>query len=93
MDAESGSPQAGWPRLPKALIVAWSRSCHQLRQWLIEPGQTMRLKEQIRQLDQGRRLACTVGVFYFSHRYAALSLSTAAGILALSSLALISKQG
>ncbi|MDM7936118.1 MAG: hypothetical protein QUV06_01475 [Cyanobium sp. CZS 48M] len=59
----------------------------------ITPGQTQRLKEQISQLDQGRRLACTVGVFYFSHRYAALSLSTAAGILALSSLALISKQG
>lgn len=183
MDPEFGPQQAGGPRLPSPLIVAWSRCCHQLRQWLIEEqegedghrarptlvghlaistglillamvlywgvfftvsgisrrwticqgqpqtdeekqrqkgelnnrllsldrrigrlsnagvsvsitsGQTQRLKEQIRQLDQGRRLACTVGVFYFSHRYAALSLSTAAGILALSSLALISKQG
>jgi hypothetical protein len=59
----------------------------------ITPGQTQRLKEQVRELDQGRRLACTVGVFFFSHRNAALSLSTGAGILALSTLALISKQG
>lgn len=59
----------------------------------ITPGQTERLKDQVRQLDQGRRLACTVGVFFYAHRNAALSLSTAAGILAISSLALISKQG
>jgi hypothetical protein len=59
----------------------------------VTPGQTERLLQQVRQLDQGQRLACTVGVFFFSHRYAALSLSTAAGIAALGSLALISKQG
>ena len=57
------------------------------------PGQTARLKEQVRELDRGMRLACTVGVFFFSHSNAALSLSTAAGIAAISSLALISKQG
>lgn len=59
----------------------------------ITPAQTERLKEQVRHLDLGRRQACTVGVFFFAHRNGALSLSTAAGILAISSLALISKQG
>lgn len=59
----------------------------------ITPGQTERLKDQVRQLDEGRRLACTVGVFFYAHRNAALSLSTAAGILTISSLAMISKQG
>jgi hypothetical protein len=56
-------------------------------------GQTARLKEQVRELDRGMRMACTVGLFFFSHRNAALSLSTAAGIVSISSLALISKQG
>jgi len=45
------------------------------------------------ELHRGQMLACRVASFFFAGRIATLSLSTAAGILALASLALISKQG
>jgi hypothetical protein len=56
-------------------------------------GQKQRLQFQMHELHRGQMLACRVASFFFAGRIATLSLSTAAGILALASLALISKQG
>jgi len=59
----------------------------------ISEGQKQRLQFQMQEMHRGQMVACRVGSFYFAGRIATLSLSTAAGILALASLALISKQG
>lgn len=59
----------------------------------ISEGQKQRLQFQLNELHRGQMLACQVGSFFFAGRIATLSLSTAAGILALAALAMISKQG
>ena len=59
----------------------------------VSEGQKQRLQFQMNELHRGQMLACRVGSFFFAGRIATLSLSTAAGILALASLAMISKQG
>ena len=59
----------------------------------VTEGQKQRLQFQMHELHRGQMLACRVGSFFFAGRIATLSLSTAAGILALASLAMISKQG
>ena len=59
----------------------------------ITEAQKQRLQFQMNELHRGQMLACRVGSFFFAGRIATLSLSTAAGILALASLAMISKQG
>lgn len=59
----------------------------------ILPSQKSRLKNQIAQLRDAQAAACRIGVYFYSNRNAALTVSTAAGILALSSLAFVSKKG
>ena len=59
----------------------------------VSEGQKQRLQFQLNELHRGQMMACRVGSFFFAGRIATLSLSTAAGILALASLAMISKQG
>ena len=59
----------------------------------VSEGQKQRLQFQMNELHRGQMLACRVGSFFFAGRIATLSLSTAAGILALAALAMISKQG
>ncbi len=56
-------------------------------------SQKDRLKEQLKQLDIAQRRACTVSIFFFANRNAALTVSTAMGILAITSLAVVSKKG
>jgi hypothetical protein len=55
--------------------------------------QKRRLEEQLKELERGMRTACRVGIFYYTNRNATLTIGTAAGIVALGSLALISRQG
>jgi hypothetical protein len=59
----------------------------------ISEGQKQRLQFQMKEMHRGQMMACRVGSFYFAGRIATLSLSTAAGILSLAALAMISKQG
>lgn len=59
----------------------------------VDLRQKRRLKEQLAQLEKGQRNSCSIGVFFFANRNAALTVSTAAGILAIVSLAIVSKQG
>jgi len=59
----------------------------------VSEGQKQRLQFQMNERHRGQMLACRVGSFFFAGRIATLSLSTAAGILALAALAMISKQG
>ena len=59
----------------------------------VSEGQKQRLQFQMKEMHRGQMLACRVGSFFFAGRIATLSLSTAAGILSLASLAMISKQG
>lgn len=56
-------------------------------------SQKARLQEQLKQLDIAQKTACSIGIFFFANRNAALSVSTAAGILAITSLAIVSKKG
>lgn len=57
------------------------------------PGQKIRLKEQVEQLDHARRRSCSVGVFFFANRNATLTVATASAIFSLASLAFVSKRG
>jgi len=67
---------------------------NQLREMnVILPGQKARLMAQIHQLQQAQFTACEIGVFFFVNRNATLTVSTAAAILAISSLAFVSKEG
>jgi hypothetical protein len=59
----------------------------------ILPSQKLRLKSQVAQLREAQFTACSIGVFFFANRNAALTVSTAAAILAFSSLAFVSKNG
>jgi hypothetical protein len=56
-------------------------------------SQKARLKEQLKQLDIAQKAACSIGIFFFANRNAALTVSTAAGILTITSLAIVSKKG
>lgn len=56
-------------------------------------SQKERLKSQYRQLEHAQRHACEIGVFFFANRNAALTVTTAAGILAIACLAFVSKNG
>lgn len=55
--------------------------------------QKYRLKSQAIQFRQAQQTACSIGVFFFANRNAALSVATAAGILSIASLAFVSKNG
>lgn len=55
--------------------------------------QRQRLTSQLIQFSQAQRSACKIGVFFFSNRNATLTVCTAAGILSITSLALISRNG
>lgn len=57
------------------------------------PSQKGRLKAQLAQFRVAQITACDIGIFYFAQRNAALTVSTAAGILAFSILAFVSKSG
>lgn len=59
----------------------------------IMPDQKARLRSQVAQLRDAQFTACTIGVFFFANRNATLTVCTAAAILALSSLAFVSKNG
>ena len=59
----------------------------------ILPSQKIRLKSQVAQLREAQFTACAIGVFFFANRNAALTVSTAAAIVAFSSLAFVSKNG
>ncbi len=59
----------------------------------VRPEQKNRLREQLKELEKSLQTACRVGIFYYTNRSATLTIGTAAGIVALGSLALISKQG
>lgn len=59
----------------------------------ILPSQKLRLKSQVAQLREAQFTACAIGVIFFANRNAALTVSTAAAILAFSSLAFVSKNG
>jgi len=59
----------------------------------VSKSQTDRLNDQLLQLAAAQKTACDIGVFFFSNRNAALTVSTAAGILAITSLAFVSKKG
>lgn len=57
------------------------------------PSQKSRLKAQLAQFRLAQETACDIGIFYFAQRNAALTVSTAAGILAFAILAFVSKNG
>jgi hypothetical protein len=57
------------------------------------PSQKNRLQDQLKQLDLAQKTACRIGVFFFANRNAALTVSTAASILVITSLAFVSKKG
>lgn len=59
----------------------------------ILPAQKERLKTQLNQLRQAQITSCEIGVFFYANRTAALTVVTAAGILAITILAFISKEG
>lgn len=55
--------------------------------------QITRLSTQLRQLEFAQKTACTLGIYFFSHRSATYAVATAAGIATLASLAFVSKKG
>lgn len=55
--------------------------------------QIERLEMQLIQFQHAQQTACRIGIFFFAHRNAALTIATAAAIMTLGSLALISKEG
>jgi hypothetical protein len=57
------------------------------------PFQITRLSTQLRQLEFAQQTACTLGIYFFSHRSATYAVATAAGIATLASLAFVSKKG
>lgn len=59
----------------------------------IPAAQKARLAGQVRQIWLIQVRSCEVGLFYFANRNAALTVSTAAGILAIGSLAFVSRDG
>jgi hypothetical protein len=99
-NGSANQPNPGASALPAAHaisqkpdLVAVYFYINQFDQKTILPGQAGRLISQLKQLEQAQAVACEIGVFFFSHRNAALTVTTAAGILALLSLALVSKNG
>jgi hypothetical protein len=56
-------------------------------------SQKERLKEQVYQLQLARIRSCYISMFFLAHRNATLTLGTATGIVALASLAFLSKEG
>jgi hypothetical protein len=59
----------------------------------VSNDQEERLKTQLLQFQRAQQTACQIGVFFFAHRNATLTVATAAAILALASLAIVSKEG
>jgi len=59
----------------------------------VRPSQKERLKEQLLQLQSAQLSSCSAGTFFFANRNAALTVATGAGILAVASLAFVSKKG
>ena len=59
----------------------------------VSRDQIERLEMQLIQFQRAQQTACRIGVFFFAHRNATLTIATAAAIMALGSLALISKEG
>jgi len=59
----------------------------------VRPSQKERLKEQLLQLQSAQQSSCSAGAFFFANRNAALTVATGAGILAVASLAFVSKKG
>lgn len=59
----------------------------------VSRDQIERLEMQLIQLQRAQQTACRIGIFFFAHRNATLTIATAAAIMTLGSLALISKEG
>lgn len=59
----------------------------------VSRDQIERLEMQLIQFQRAQQTACRIGVFFFAHRNATLTIATAAAVMALGSLALISKEG
>ena len=58
----------------------------------VSRDQIERLEMQLIQFQRAQQTACRIGVFFFAHRNATLTIATAAAIMTLGSLALISKE-
>lgn len=59
----------------------------------VSRDQIERLEMQLIQFQHARQTSCRIGIFFFAHRNAALTIATAAAIMTLGALALISKEG
>ncbi len=59
----------------------------------VSRDQVERLEMQLIQFQRAQQTACRIGIFFFAHRNATLTIATAAAIMTLGSLALISKEG
>jgi hypothetical protein len=59
----------------------------------ISVNQRDRLKDQLNQIRKAQSSSCEIGVYFFANRTAGHTVSTAAAIMALSSLAFLSKKG
>jgi len=81
------TPEGFWPDLSQTL-----GSIDKL-EGTIQASQKGRLKAQLIQIRAAQSSACAIGVYFFANRTAGQSVSTASAIVAISSLAFLSKKG
>jgi hypothetical protein len=83
----SKAPEVMWPDLSE------TRRSIDAMDGTILPGQKDRIKAQLDQIREAQSQSCKIGVYFFSNRAAGQTVSTAAAVVAISSLAFLSKKG